>query len=212
MLSEILEEQKKINGSIEEMGARAAGGQKLLRGHVSALLKAADDQEKLAGRMQEIEKKIEQEAKVYAWVTRSVSEDMLGIRDLLRDQPPDVGPVTQGLAREVAARLLELLEAFKVELKRREAQPPGKQPPGGGGGGPPRLVPPLAELQMLRTIQTQVRASAEDLQSRFQEGQEPTPVQRMILERLAHRQGNLRDVLRRFIDALTGEGPQGSRR
>jgi len=208
MLREILDEQKKVNGLVEEMWGRLKAGKRLQRGHVRAVLKASDAQENLAKRMVEIEKKIEKQASVFAWVARSVSEDMRSVRDLLRDNPPDVSPFTQGLCREIVSRIFELLEAFKLELKKRQ-KPPGKPK---GGGGRPRLVPPLAELQMLRTLQTQIRGNTESLVKTVKENKDLTNIQKIILERLAHRQGNVTDVMRRFIQSLTREGDPGSRR
>ncbi|MHC5078605.1 MAG: hypothetical protein ACYTHN_06280, partial [Planctomycetota bacterium] len=124
-LREVLEEQKRINGLVEEMGARVDVGQRLLRGHKRRLINAAETQGQLADRMGEVEKKIEKEAQVYAWVVKSIGEDMRAIRDLLEANPPDVGPVTQGLGKEVAGRLQELLDAFKLELKRRQQKGKG---------------------------------------------------------------------------------------
>ena len=121
-----------------------------------------------------------------------------------------MGPYTRGLGLEVEARLAELLKAFKLELKRRQ-KPPGKpgppKPP-----GKPRLVPALAELQMLRTLQTQIRDNTDRLFRAVKAGKDLTPVQKIILERLVHRQGNVTDVMRRFIQTLERKGNPGSRR
>ncbi|MHC5078604.1 MAG: hypothetical protein ACYTHN_06275 [Planctomycetota bacterium] len=65
---------------------------------------------------------------------------------------------------------------------------------------------------MLRRLQAQVRDNTESLLKRVKEGKELSPIQKMILERLVHRQGNISDVLRRFIQSLTREGGEGSRR
>ncbi|MHC4777006.1 MAG: hypothetical protein ACYTFG_00365 [Planctomycetota bacterium] len=213
LLKDVLTEQKKINGTVEEMGARVDNGRRLQRGHVRRLLQSADEQVDLAKRMREIEKKIEKDARVFSWVVQSTVEDMNSIADLLRDRPPDVGPFTRGLGREVESRISELLEAFKLELKRRQKPPPKKQPPGQGGPRRPRLVPALAELQMLRTLQGQIRGNTESLLRIVKDGRELSPVQMMILERLVHRQGNVTDVMRSFIQSLEGQsGEQGSRR
>ena len=65
---------------------------------------------------------------------------------------------------------------------------------------------------MLRTLQTQIRDNTENLVKTVKEGKDLTKVQKIILERLAHRQGNVTDVLRKFIQNLTHEGDPGSRR
>jgi hypothetical protein len=210
MLKEIVEEQKKINGLVGEMWGRSKAGRRLQRGHIRRILKASDSQEALAKRMREIEKKIEEEAKVFSWVARSVGEDMEAVRDLLRDNPPDVSPFTQGLGREIVSRLQELLKAFQLELKKRQ-EPPGKQKKQQPRGRP-RLVPPLAELQMLRTLQKQIKNNTNSLLKAVEAGKELSPVQKMLLERLVHRQGNVTDVMRRFIEALTRQSDEGSRR
>ncbi|MHC4599571.1 MAG: coiled-coil domain-containing protein, partial [Planctomycetota bacterium] len=101
LLKDVVVEQRKINGLVEEMGSRVDAGRRLQRGHLRRILQGADNQADLAKRMKEIEKKIEKEAKVFAWVVQSTVEDMNAIADLLRDRPPDVGPFTRGLGREV---------------------------------------------------------------------------------------------------------------
>ena len=65
---------------------------------------------------------------------------------------------------------------------------------------------------MLRRLQKQIKNNTESMESRLKEGKELSPVQKMILERLVHRQGNVNDVMRRFIKSLTREGDKGSRR
>jgi len=202
-LKNVLKEQEKINALTEKLGAKVDMGQRLLRSDRRSILEAAATQEALAEKVhKEMEKKIQSEAFVFTWVIRSMVEDMRSVAGLLRESPPDVGSYTRGIQREIVVRIKELLKAFKLELKRRQGQPKPKK---GGGGGRPRLVPALAELQMLKFMESELRARTRALSARITSGTELKPVERKMIDRLTHEQGDIAGVLKKFIEAYTRE-------
>src|SRR5207249_1913794 len=89
------------------------------------------------------------EAKVFQWVLQTTGEDMAEAAARLDKE--ESGVATQEIQEDAIKKLADLIEALRKE---RAAKP--KQGGGGGGGGKQPLVPPLAELKMLRIMQRDV--------------------------------------------------------
>ena len=92
-------------------------------------------------------------------------------------------------------------------------QPPdefAQQPAGGGGGGAgggrqPRLIPPVAELRLLREMQEQVYNQTRDIDTRSD--LEPSQRQERLTE-LSSNQRELLDIGRKIAESLqSGGGP-----
>jgi hypothetical protein len=212
-LKRILEAQEKVNEECEKMGVKVDQGRRLRRSEIRLLQKQGVRQGELAGEIKNIEDKIKNQAHVFTYVIQSVGEDMLTIQELLASYPPDVSTFTRGMQKEVVIRLRELIGAFKLELKRRQQSKPkgGGKKGQGGRPGRPRLVDPLAEIQMLKFMETALHKRTQSMKRRIESGKELSPVHRKILERLTHEQGDIHEVLKKFIEAFTRE-TEGSRR
>jgi hypothetical protein len=158
----------------------------------------------LRARTQEIS-----ESLVFTHVHGLIDEWALAAADGLRNG--DVGlAVTDAENRIAHARLAEALEE---EQQRQDEFAEGNQGEGGGGGGggsggAAPLVPPIAELKLLRGIQEQVYHETRETDAREDM---PDADRRQRLRDLSRRQRELHELGRRLAEALQGGPPeQGS--
>ena len=107
-------------------------------------------------------------------------------------------PVAFTTASEVLRRLEDLKQALEDELRRRQQQ--GQQ--GQQGGGKQALIPPIAELRMFRTIQTNINAQIRKFLTSHPRVRRLDEGMRAYIERLAHAQGRLKDLWEDFIRNL----------
>jgi GTP1/Obg family GTP-binding protein len=110
----------------------------------------------------------------------------------------DTGVFVQEIQADVLRRLKELEQVFGAEIKRRNKQPAQ----GGGGNQKPPLIPPAAEILMLRTMQEDINGQLKrfiDMNPRIDE---LDPMQREFIERLGHRQGVVKDIWLKFMEAM----------
>ena len=163
-LTKIKEGQDKIN--VETVALQMGRGRKESRREKlrvrQKVEKVVTQQGDLADKVDELTSRIEEElARVFNFILKGVSADMREVKDSLKKL--ETGPYVQFLQKEIARDVDRLIVALKEELGKKE----GNQPPQGGGQqGPtrPRLVPPLAELRMLKTMQVDVNRGTRDLQ------------------------------------------------
>ncbi|MHC5021801.1 MAG: hypothetical protein ACYTGX_17165 [Planctomycetota bacterium] len=203
-LQSVLEAQEAINTLTAEAAATVESGKPLSRRAKRKLSAAGRDQAELAAKVRGLVERLGSEAEVFGFVLVQVAEDQDLVADRLRERPPVVDPFTRMLQDELTDRVRHLLESFKLELKRRQDQGQQKPPGGGGGGGRPPLVPPLAEVQMLRSMQTALRARTVRIRTALGDREDLSEAERTLLGRLSHTQGNLADVLQRFLDRVSG--------
>ena len=92
---------------------------------------------------------------VFPAVLQETRADLKKVQQRLRDKKPD--DLTQLVQADVERSLQEMIDAIRKELSdRRKKKQQGGGGGGGGGGKKPPLVPPVAELKMLRVIQLAV--------------------------------------------------------
>src|SRR5262249_42608672 len=115
---------------------------------------------------------------------------------------------------DVLKNLTDLRKALDSEIKRRDEQKkqPQQQQQQQKGQQTRRLVPPIAELKMLRNMQVEVNQRTKELYdaATVTDGK-LTTVQQRMLARLTNHQSNIRDVLSKMNDALS-EGQPGDKK
>lgn len=201
-LASLVEGQTGVNLKVRDVDdKREAAGGALSRFDTLTLGEIGDAEKALASRADWIATSIEkEESPVYAFVMRSIAEDMVRLADLLVDR--ETGISAQVLGAEVVRRLQDLADALK---KQREEQMKAMKEnraegddPGGDGGQPqetrPSLVPPAAELRMLKTLQDDVNVAIEDMNTELGKDDAIDEDLRREVERLARRQSRLRDL------------------
>ncbi|MEK7866469.1 MAG: hypothetical protein AAB434_07270, partial [Planctomycetota bacterium] len=205
-LGKILHEQKKVNEETLRLEtARLKNGGAWTRPNRIKVQGLGDQQGKVATEAEDLMKKMkEEDSTVFSWVLQTAIDDMVLVRDLLK-QDVQTDEYTQGLERDIERKLQELLDALKKEMANRKKK---KGPQGSGqGGSGGRLVPPIAELKMLRQMQLNLKRKTEDFDRQLKKDktEEFDDVQRTIVKRLAHEQGTLGDLTRKFAEALSGQ-------
>jgi tRNA(Met) C34 N-acetyltransferase TmcA len=115
-------------------------------------------------------------AVAFAEVFKQVHADMVKVQKRLT--VPDVGEITQNIEKDIIETLKEMIEALKKAQKenQQKKQKPKEQKPMEGQQKPPDqdLIDLLAELKMIRSMQTRVNKRTEDYH-KFYPGVEQVP-------------------------------------
>ncbi|MDY7011033.1 MAG: hypothetical protein SVV80_09820 [Planctomycetota bacterium] len=155
ILRDALERQKEITKLTDKTYKQRKGDQ-YERPQVLKLAELSDGEGELAEKINGALARIRAEGTtaVFPMVLDEVHEDLSNVQDRLAKKK--AGPLTQSVQKGIAESLEELVDALQKEMRRRKNK--GGPPPGGGGGGgrQPPLVPPVAELKMLRSLQKQI--------------------------------------------------------
>ncbi|QDU56059.1 coiled-coil domain-containing protein [Aeoliella mucimassa] len=129
--------------------------------------------------------------------TEQIAEDMQSVTARLATG--SAGPITQTVELDIIAGIQDMigaLEQARDELAQQQGSPP---PPGEGGGGSPGespLVPKLAELRMIRTLQARVYKRTQDLGGLADNPQVKPAELAAELEKLADRQERIFEATR----------------
>jgi hypothetical protein len=132
-------------------------------------------------------------------VVAGIRSDTAAVADRLAQTQIDV--VTQGIQSDILVALEEMIAALQKAQrdleKQRQEQQQGK--PGQSGQGEQPLVEALAELKLLRTMQTRIKSTTDRysglLESGESEGDEVLP----LLHNLAQRQNRLYQITRDLV-------------
>ena len=191
-LDALVEGQSAVNLRVRDVDdKRAAADGTLSRFDLLSLGEIGDREKELAGKAGWIADSIEkEESPVYGFVMRSIAEDMDRLAALLLDR--ETGSSAQVLGSEVVRRLQELAAALKKQKEEAAKAPP--PPEGQPQEQKNPLVPPPAELRMLKSLQEEVNASVEDLRAELATGADLSEDARREVDRLARRQSRLRDL------------------
>ncbi|MFP4057242.1 MAG: hypothetical protein ACLF0G_10270 [Candidatus Brocadiia bacterium] len=129
-----------------------------------ALRELADKQHTLHDEAGDICKRLEQNnVPVFLYVMRDTARTMSDVHQRLAEHSIDWD--TQERQRDIERNIAQLIDALKEEAQRLAEQQ--RRGGGGGGQGPPRpqpLVPPLAQLKQLRTLQLMINEKARELE------------------------------------------------
>jgi len=196
-LNKLLTAQRAVNvatAKIDEDSRREGG---LNREARLTLQKLPDEQGKLGETSEGIRQRLEKEGiPVFEMAMQSVVSDMKTVQVALAK--PDTGWLTQQTQKDIEQTLVKLIEALKEEqAKARENANKGGGG-GGGGGGKPPLVPPIAQLKMLKTLQLDINSSTmRNEQEKAVKRLNPLMISKRV-EVLAKKQGEVSMVAERF--------------
>ncbi len=206
-LAAMLVEQVGIRKNTEALDAATEAGRKPFthaqKLHLHDLTDAQGKLHKLCG---DLVIRLQKEGvPVFHYVMTDTTRSMVEVQKFLSEGK--VGWLTQETERDVERNLAQLLGALKQEAQRL-AKKRQQQRPGGGRGGqspdkPQPLVPPLAQLKQLRTLQAHINEKTRELQvdKQTQLARRRRLFQRRA-ERLARKQQELGKLSERFADAL----------
>lgn len=195
-LEEMLKSQLEVNGVIEQAHERWAGEGSLDRDWLLKLAGAAAKEGEVLRSGEAVTERLEEEAvPVFSWLLATSLRNIARVKKRLEQS--DIGHLSRRLAGESAANLRRLLALLQQP---RQSAPPPARPPEGGGDQPPQpppgetpLIPPLAELKVLRNLEGEVyRATkAIEVEKVLYPSRRLAPWKVELLSEMADRQGEL---------------------
>ncbi|TWU43193.1 hypothetical protein Q31b_22310 [Novipirellula aureliae] len=113
-----------------------------------------------------------------------------------------IDAVTQGIQQDILSALEEMIEALQkaqrdLEKKQQEQQQQGEGQP--GGQQEPPLVEALAELKLLRTMETRVKSTTTRYSELIESGESSTEEVIPLLQDLSERQNRLYQITRDLV-------------
>jgi len=203
-LQPMLEKQIEINDETRRIDAATARDNvpQPSRPDQVRLGQLAADESALATKAQALLRRIEgEDAPVFAWGFRRAGADMEEVRERLAAFQTDA--YTQDLEKDIADTLRMLVDALKREQSRMREGGGG----GGGGGGDgrkPVLVPPYAQLKLLKARELVIHNQTKriDLKRLIRPDQKLSPLEVKRVRRLAEEQAQLGELTTKLADAL----------
>ncbi len=209
MLELILARQKAIDRDTTKVYTRR-GGEGYARQDQIKLAELSAGQGKLDGETQKVVEMLDKEGTtvVFPSVLREVREDMQTVRTRLGEQKAD--ELTQSIQTEIERNLQEMIDALKKELSKRRREGGGGGMPGGGmAGGKQPLVPPAAELKLLRALQIQINRRTVVLADQKAKQAMPEPDVKAQHKKLAEREKRVETMTRQIAKRMQMGAPGG---
>ncbi|QDT48852.1 hypothetical protein Pan258_28980 [Symmachiella dynata] len=199
----VIDETARLQGRYAEQG-------KWSRGTLRSLIGLTEVQRGLQSETEKLRETLTA-AEVFALALKGAARDM--DRAALRLSERQADQTTQRHAMRAKQRFIDLVEALKPEKKApQNKQNPQQQGPGPGGaqGGPPTDgIPQLAQLKVLKSMQSDLRERTIELAALIEAADEITPANQQALQDLALEQTELADLTRNLtkITAAAEEEP-----
>ncbi|MEW6742558.1 MAG: hypothetical protein AB1486_07350 [Planctomycetota bacterium] len=212
-LSKLRDDQVEIMQKLEELsaGQDEAGG-RLRRSDRRRVRELGAEEKGLASATREVEEKIRQDgSRVFTYILGRNIQDLEEVATLLDSTEPELDAYTLGIGHSVIRRFDELLLALDEEMERarqaaRQQEEQAEPPP--DAELKRSLVPPVAELLMIRRLEVNVR---EELRIFMAEnaGQELDEIDLEILRRLGHEHSSLTQLFDELVNAARQESGAG---
>jgi len=203
LLQKVLDGQRQISeATIKAYEARDAETGDYDRPEQLKLAELADGEGELSGDVARVRDMLAEEgsAVVFPIVLEQVQDDLDGAQRRLASL--SAGEVTQGIQKDIELALREMIESIREELsdRRNKADAGEGAGGGGGGGGDAPLVPPVAELKMLRRLQMRIAEQTETLNAKIDAL--PADQASETHARLAKRQQQLQEMASALAERL----------
>ncbi len=207
-LAKILEEQKACN--IQTRKTYSRRNQKTSaydRQAKQTLGELSKTEGSLAEEVQSVRNMLKKEGStvVFPEVLREVQEDLAAVQKQLAQFEP--GPLVQTTQEDIVRTLEELISAVRKELSKGHgrAMSGGGQGQGQGSGKAP-LVPPVAELRMLRLQQLRVNAGTRRAQRMVESKQITQEAADAQYRKLSERQKRVTDIAKKMASKMKTQG------
>jgi hypothetical protein len=212
-LTAFLDKQKPITaGTVEvQKGADRDG---LSRPARIRLNRFGEEEQELSGRVRALVQALADEGNlVWQAVLKANHEDLTEVSRRLGGRSPDPGAYTTMLQQDVERRTQELLTALEREQKRREQQrqeeqkqQQQQQQQGQNRFNPQKkkLVSLIAELELLKTLESDTRRATDELQTlmSLRNGDEIGTAEVALVERLAARHAEVTKMFQQIKSGL----------
>jgi hypothetical protein len=195
VLKQMLRQQTQTHKDTTELDGQRRK-KPLTRGQLRSLAIVARSQRTLASEAKEAAGKLDQ-APVFRLVVARVRDDMDSAAGALKQR--HTGPNSQQPQRRAIGKLKQLIDSFKRnpgEGEKKGGQGGGGQ--GGRGRGP--LVPPLAQLKMLKTLQLELNEQTRRLDRDARVDKKWTHEEAVRIKNLAAEQDVLGELLREMVE------------
>ena len=211
MLRKILESQQNITLSTEKTHARRKG-KTYARTDQAQLRELSQGEGRLVEDVTRILQMLAKEGTtaVFPEVLGEVKKDMSHVQKQLAKL--EAGPLTQAVEHDIERSLKDMLEALRKEQGRRRKKKKSGGGKGGGGGGKQPLVPPVAELRMLKILQVQILGRTALLSKQVAKKKSPPDQIKQQHKTLSERQGKVKTMTKTLGDKLkAGQRPGPAR-
>jgi hypothetical protein len=208
-LEDLKAEQDAITGETAEFDTARAGARRLTRLQRKTLRNLSVREQEVQSKTVEIKEKIEEDdATVFSWVLDRNIQDLDEVTEHLQRQRSD--PLVQNIQRDIADRFAELIDAMKLELKRRgeaEMQEGGESDESGSQRN--ALIPPVAELLMIKKMEENALRRLNDFvrlhPEILEEGAGVMEIE--MLKRLGHRHAHITELFTKMVEKAGGGAP-----
>jgi hypothetical protein len=183
--------QAAADKQVDRMGGIELGRLATTQGGLAERINALSADEKL------------KEFTVVVWMNGQVVELMGTSKDRLAKT--QLGPQVVSAQQGAIDRIGMIIDALKEEKARNEEfQRPNSGGGGGGGGGKPPLVPPLAQLKLLKSMQTVVNAQTTTANKSLTAAPDDAAKNeaRTAVEKLGKQQGEIKDITDKLLKDL----------
>ena len=199
-LVEMLGKQREVNAETLQIDEAAQKEGKLLH---EPQVKLQDTARKQGALKTDADKVLEmlqkEEGAVFTFAVTDVSKDMDDSARRLTQQQTDWA--TQQVQKDIEHTLAELVESLKQEYEKSRRSGGGGGGGGGGGKNPP-LVPPLAQLKMLRTLEVNIFETTKSYEEEKILNRMNPVLLRKRVERLGEKQEDVSKAARDFARKL----------
>jgi len=209
MLQKVLERQQAVSASTRETDQKRTADSTFARGEQIKLSELSGSEGKLAEDVESVRAILNQEGQsvVFTEVLGDVRGDMQDVQKLLDAQDP--GTMAQAVQKEIERTLQDMIDAVRKELAERRKKAGGDGGGGGGGGGGKQpLVPPIAELKMIRTMEMAINRRTSELNKQVVDNKLPADQAKAEHGKLGRRQENVRKMAEQLGDKIKS-GPGG---
>jgi len=198
LLAGMLGRQREVNVETVQINRAVAKERKLPRTWLLKLRQTAAKQGGLKENAGVVLKKLsDEDSVVFSYAMADVFTDMSDAEKRLSDE--DTGWVTQQIQKDIERTLSELVEALEQEYEEAKRGGGGGGGGGGGAGGKePPLVPPLAQLKMLRILEANIFETTKRYEEEKALGNMNPVLLKKRTERLGEKQENVSKTVRKL--------------
>ncbi|MEE8170313.1 MAG: hypothetical protein V3T70_07175, partial [Phycisphaerae bacterium] len=202
-LAAILEQERALLRETETIDARRRQAGRVNRRDGMTLNRGADTQSDLGKQMLAFPEAAPN-AVVFEFVCKRVAKEMQNCAGNLLDH--DTTAALE-LEKRILKRIEDLIALLDEAAARHQARYAQARTSGGGGGGPGEssespIIPPLAELKMLRSLQADLNTHTVEFDTRVAPRPARTEDELIEAETLGHRQREIHDLATRMIAAV----------
>jgi hypothetical protein len=207
-LARIKEGEEKVNEATADIEGKRTDG-KVARSDRERVILTEGKQTELRRESGEIVTRLKEDGeKVYPFVMGRCVDLMTVSEEKLRATKTDAATQT---AQKKAIKILDdLVNALADDMSHRKKKGGGGGGGGGKGGKKPPLVPTIAELKMLRNMESDIREETAAAQEAAAKGQKPAEAARSEAARLGQEQETVKKLTEELKNPDVGQGGGGA--